>query len=690
MTITTEPIEGEEVSQDLSVRRMTSFAVMTVDWANHRRSYLDNFLSYALAVIPPDSPTAISRDAIRPLIIERFNLTLPSGIVEQLIRRAIKLGYLVLVGESAVRMTDKGKREVSPIPYTLKKLAKEQATLAHHFAEWALAELSITFEPAEATAILLDYVETYYCALMSLADGDDSIRQKLPKIEPTAEQKIAAAFVAEIAENDDALFESIANMARGSMMVSVLYAPALIDSTRGFRHTTIYLDTKIVLRGLGYEGEPAEQSTKELLQLLIRQGARVAIFEFTLAEIRSVIDAVAQKSRNGSMWTARPGSVESYFYKLNASQSLIEQHSVRVESRILQLGLQIDPKPDYENHRYVIDEAEVENALRTGNPNYRPTALKHDVELISSVVRARAGRSRNSLEESRATFMTLNSLVVFTARAAQRQYDESWPLAMFETDVAALTWVKEPLAAPNLPKHLLLSTSLGLINPEQHDWALYIGEIGRLLESTSITDNDVILLRQKYEMDRLAFVNGPAHTPDTERKSAIQISIESARAAVAEELTAPIRATVEQNATRIGELESDLLAATAATDAQRTESDSLLRVLLRPVWRRGAVVKAFVISGSLLTFAVAILATFAPGAPAVLDGYPGGVLVLWALRVIAAAAAVLGGALGPIQKLGTNARRKFILSRLDRMATTPERAAEVGYLVDTTRGTTVP
>jgi hypothetical protein len=682
LTDAPELSEVADRESDASIRRMTSFAVMTVDWSNHGRSYLDNFVSYALAVIPPDSPSAIARESIRPLIEERFNLTLPAGIVQQLIRRAIKLGFLAAVGELAVRMTDKGKREVAPIPYTLRKLAKEQSDLARHFADWASSELQIQFHPEQATAVLLDYVETYYCSLMSLADGDGSIRQRLPKIEPSAEQKIAAAFVTMISETDDDLFESIANMARGSMMVSVLYAPALVDSTRGFRNTTIYLDTKIVLRALGYEGDLAKQATQDLLHILGRQGARLAIFEFTLTEIRSVIDAVAFKSRNGSMWTARPGSVESFFYKIDASQSLIEQHSVRVESSILGLGMHIDPKPDYGNHRYVVDETEIEAALKSGNPNYRQSALRHDVELISSVVRARAGRSRQSLEESRATFMTLNSLVVFTARTAQRQYNEAWPLAMFEMDIAALTWVKEPLAAPNLPKQLLLATSLGLMNPETHDWSLYIGEISRLLESTAITDNDVILLRQKYEMDRLAFVNVPTRAGDGERKSSIKVSIESARAAVAAELTAPIRAEVQESTTRIGELESTLRSATAAAETQKMESDALARTLLKPVWKRGEWAKWIVVLALLFLAALAILATFAPGAATVLEAYPGGIFVLWGIRTVAAIAAVVGGVSGPIQRFGLYARRKYILSGLERTSIAPDRAAGLGFKIE--------
>lgn len=649
---------------------MTSFAVMTVDWSSQRRSYLDNFLNYALYVVPTDPSLAISRDAIRPLIIQRFNLILPANIVEQLVRRAVKVGLLATAGNDRVSLTDKGRKEVAPIEYTLKKLAKEQVELAERFAEWSLDEIGVLFDVPKATSILLDYVETYYCSLMSLSEAGQPLR--LPGIEPTPEQKVAAAFVAAMYGTEDDVFESVANMARGSMMVSALYSPALVDTTRGFRQTTLYLDTKVAFRAMGYESEAAEQSTLELLQILQRQGARIAIFDFTLREIQSVIHAVARKAQSGRLWDARPGSVDAFFYRMNASNAQIEQHSVRVEGRIAGIGVSVDSSPSYENHRFVVDEGEIEAALSAGNPNYHPEGLRHDVQLIASVVRARAGRSRNTLEESRATFITLNSLVVATARTAQYSFKEAWPLVMFESDVAALTWVKEPLAAPNLPKNQLLATSLGLTNPGKHDWGLYIGEIGKLLESDEITDNDLILLRQKYEMDRLAFVVAPGQSKDKSRRQQIRVSVEAARAAVTEQLTAPIQAEKDQVA-------EELRAERSEREAKSAEADRLLASILGPVWRNGALIRWGSAAALLLVAGLAVLATFVPQWEDFLERLPFGELILGAVRTIAVVAAVAGGLWGPIAKICDAARRRYILSKLQKLAVDPGRALEMGF-----------
>ena len=678
--MTEESTSGTTVDSS-AIRRMTAFAVMTVDWSSQRRSYLDNFLNYALAVIPSDSTKAFPREAVRPSIIERFNLTLPGNIVQQLLRRGIRLGFLTAVGDAAVTLTEKGKREVSPIPYTLKKLAAEQVAVAERFVGWAVDEIGLVIESAQANAMLLDYVETYYCSLMSLARSDPSTQLSLPLIEPSPEQRVTAAFVAAMNQTDEALFDSIANMARGSMMVSALYAPSLVDTTRGFSNTTIYLDTKIVLRALGYEGEQAQQATTDLLMILKKQKARLAVFEFTLREIQSVLDAVAAKARGGRMWDSRPGSVEAYFYRTNASNAQIEQHSIRVESQIRALSVNIDPSPSYENHRFVIDEGEIERTLLAGNPNYRSTALKHDVELIAAIVRARRGRARQSLEESRATFMTLNSLVVNTARFAQRDYKEAWPLVMFENDIAALVWVKEPLAVPNLPRNQLLATSLGLTNPGKHDWNLYIAEFGRLLESGSITDDDVILLRQKYERDSLAFVGSTSGANDTDKKREIRTSIEAAREAVRQELTAPIQAEKDQLASELADAHNIANAVQSRADLSRVESDRLLRAHLKRVWMQGAAINWSVRAGLLLVAVAAIAVTFIPDLELWLESLPGGDWVLWGVRLIAVVAAVTGGLWGPIAHLGTVGRERFILRNLKNLEIEPGRAEELGYAI---------
>lgn len=667
---------------------MTAFAVTTVDWSSQRRSYLDNFINYALSVIPPDATTAFPRDSIRPRIIEEFNLILPAAIVNQLVRRAIKLGFLSPVGEFAVTLTEKGRREVAPIPYTLKKLASEQTKVSQRLVVWARNELHLEIEPARATNIILDYVETYYCSLMALSQPGSGTRFRLPKVEPSLEQRVAAAFITSLSESGDELFESIADMARGTMMVSALYAPGLVDTTRGFRNTTIYLDTKIVFRALGYEGEAAQQATSDLLSILARQHARLAVFEFTLREIQSVLEAVAHRARGGRMWGSRPGSVEAYFYRMNASNSQIEQHSIRVEGRMSQLGIHVDANPPYENHRFVVDEASIEETLRRGNPNYRPSALKHDVELIAAMVRSRAGRARGSLEESRATFMTLNSLVVTTARLAEREYKEPWPLVMFENDVAALTWVKEPLAAPNLPRHQLLATSLGLTNPGKHDWDLVIAEIGRLADSDEITDNDVILLRQRYEQQSLDFIASYASAGDTDRRVAARASVADARDAIKRELEAPIQARNEQLSVELADshLEAAALrdqseALSNRSAAQSAETDRLLTLHLNQAWRRAALIKWSIRAALLVVVCGAIAVTFIPDAEAWLEELPAGDVLVWVVRAIAVLAAVLGGFWGPIAELTNSVRKRYLIKCLQRLGVEPGRAETLGYSI---------
>ncbi len=668
---------------DLSVQRMVSFAVMTVDWATQKRSYLDNFLNYVLASIPAATTSAIARNALRSLVIERFNLHLPDQIVQQLVKRAIKLGFLKPVTDAAVALTDQGKKEVAPIPYTLKKLAQEQIAIAEDFARWAGDRLSLAITSEEATTSLLDYVETYYCSLMSLADGNGTSMAHLPNVEPSPTQKMAAAYIADVASSNPDLFESIANLARGSMMVSALYSPALVDTTRGFRNTTIYFDTKIIFRALGYEGDAIGEGTRDLLVLLRRQGARLALYEFTLKEIRSVIDGVSSRALHGSLWESRPGSVESYFYRMSASTSVIEQHSVRVETDIRSLGFEIDASPTFENHRLVVDETEIEESLRHGSPFYRPAALRHDVDLIAAIVRSRGGRARGTLEESRATFVTLNSLVVDVARRVQKQYREAWPIAMFETDVATLTWVKEPLAAPNLPRHQLLATSLGLTNPSKQDWALVVSELGRLLETEGISDNDLVLLRQKYEINRLAFVSASAPQTDEARRRAVVATIDTARDEVEAELTAPLRDELAERQSEIQQLQSTIDTERAAADEQAASSKRLLHQLLNPLWQRGRLLEWGVIVALLVVFVALVVVTLIPGIENFLTNAFGvwGTVIVWIARIASGAIAIVGGFWGPIRNLGERVRRSYLVRQLKKLEVQPTAAADVGFTV---------
>lgn len=521
-----------------TMHRMAGFAVLTVDWNQRHRSYLDNFINFVLAAMNTPSDEANTSQGITDALFESYGIHLPERVINQILKRAQKFGYVERTDGTMFRTSEKGRNQISALKPRLKNLADEQKDLALTFTNWAKDEFGYVLKGNEASEALMDYIQTYYGSLMSSARGSGSI-DTFPPDEPTQLQRLSASFVSWLSKNDPQRFNYTLNIAQGNMLIAALFTPGLIQLDQPFENTTLLLDTKILFRALGYEGPEARIATLEYINLLIQQGASVAAFDFTLKEAKSVLGSALQSLKSGDLWKSRPGSVGAYYFGTNASPGQIDLDMANLETSLGKIGVNIISNPSYEA-RFVVDEQAIEDKIRSSVPLYRDSALRHDVNALSAIVRMRRGKARESFERCRAVFVTLNPHLLKVAREVQDLCSEPWYVVMYETDVATLSWIKSPPTAPQLPRNMLVATCLGILRPSKTMWVSYVHEMERTYENSTISGNELLLLRQKYEQDQLAFVS--TGEPRTKKFDAnVAASIRKAREAVTSDIEAPLK-----------------------------------------------------------------------------------------------------------------------------------------------------
>src|SRR5665811_326914 len=81
-----------------------SWRVWLSYWRDNRRSYLDNFVPYALEAIRRHPRGAMSERDVRDVINEQFGLTFPASVVASLLNRALKRKLLVREIEHSLRL----------------------------------------------------------------------------------------------------------------------------------------------------------------------------------------------------------------------------------------------------------------------------------------------------------------------------------------------------------------------------------------------------------------------------------------------------------------------------------------------------------------------------------------------------------------------------------------------------------
>lgn len=603
-------INGNEVTRNVGdhnqhvAHRLTGFAVLTVDWSDNHTSYLDNFIDFVLSSIVASSLGALSSHEITNALYDSYGIHLPERVVSQILKRGVKLSVLDKGVGNLFQATAKGQRKVSSIRPRLIELSGEQSKLVEAFAEWVRDKHQISLTEETAIEALVNYVDTYYGSLMSTAIGSGSIGT-LPPQEPSQLQWLSASFVKWASDNDPQSFAFLINVAKGSMLFAALFTPKLVQLDHQFNDTTILLDTKILFRALGYEGPEARDATLEYINLLVVQGAAVATFDFTLQEAKSVLGNSCQLAKLGKLWTSRPGTVGASYFLSNASPGQIDLDIAQLENHLRALNINVVMSPIYDE-RYVVDEQEIEDKILAKTRSYRDGALRHDVNALAAIVRLRHGSARDSLENCRAVFVTLNTPLLMVAHEVQDLRHEPWHVAMHDTDIATLAWIKSPPSAPDLPKQLMLATCLSVLHPTDSRWQAYIQVFEDMLSKGEVTDSDVVSLRELYEKDNLFFPPASNRSSNNIRANVVT-SLEKVKLIEKETIESPLKQELLEAAEREAALRRDLeesqrvTAGLMATRA-REESDLRAKCKTQGKWTNRSVATALCLLLFITTF----------------------------------------------------------------------------------------
>lgn len=131
------------------------------------------------------------------------------------------------------------------------------------------------------------------------------------------------------------------------------------------------------------------------------------------------------------------------------------------------------------------------------NPDYRLSSFPDDFSAINSVSRVRKGERYPNIEKCKAVFATTNTTLVHAIKQymLQNSLDYGFPLAISESDLCVLAWLKDFEQDNNLPQMRLLENVLAAITPNKDLMDAYFFILNNMEEMGSISSDEVSLLR---------------------------------------------------------------------------------------------------------------------------------------------------------------------------------------------------
>ncbi len=601
----------------MSTSTLTSLAILKVNWDHLGTDYVENFVPFVVESARESHEEVISLPDMQKTLAESFGLTLPQNAIRMIISRATKRGYFRR--ESGVIYKNKEKcdeldfriaRDAVDATYDRVVSAVQAYAESFHKKSWS---------PEEADRALTDFLaDSSLSLLFDAAEG----RRDTPESEGA--QFIVASFVQHAETSDQSLMDDLVMLARGNLLVNAMYLPEQGKISKRFKRTNVYFDTSFIMYATGFAGPDRAAPCLELLDLLREYGAELRCLAATRNELQGVLDACAARLREGRTRDAYGPTIE-YFVETGKSSSDLELMSARLPGKLRAMGIKVVDPPSYDDSDFQIDEKGFDEVLEQ-NINYgNPNARIHDVDCISAMARLRRGRESRDAEECVALFVTTNTALARSAREFFQADAAPGSIALAVTDyaLANLLWLKNPTAAPELPRKILLADSYAAMQPPPMLWKKYLTEIARLEDGGGVSADEYMLLRHSLSA-KAALMDLTDGRQDAFTEGTVKDILDVAK----ENVRADLRRDLESQRQRRLEAEERLQEARHLATAQK--------VRLRGIATRiGRAIRHLLFGLAFVLLVIGLVVTFPTELPALPGRYiQPGILVLVALLTI--------------------------------------------------------
>jgi hypothetical protein len=543
------------------------YAVLRANYNHNAPNYLDNFTGFVVDVLAQRHPEPLDENVVGQALRETFGLTIPDRVAGVLLKRAVKDGKAESSDQKHFTLSSEALGQVVSLEVTMSKYEQAQSELLSKFVAYVRDRHPdrLVLVEAQPDLHLHNYIERHAVPLLTRAvrgkRGDQG-----QALDLNGSEYLVAAFIATLVESDGVTFGYVVDAVKGAILTGVLdLGPG--DIHRKLRDLTIVLDTPVLLAALGCMGETQQRAVQQTLGLARTLHVKAVCFEHTEREIDGVLDSVVSFLRNRGKFSGVHRAVDAHFVDIGATPADIAVEQDRLRASLQALGVRVLPKPDgYAT--YGLDEVALDELLREQLPSMKDGTRRFDVESLSAVHRMREGASPEHFERCRFVLVTSNFGLVQAARHVDERH--RWPLAMLDSDLAALLWVRSPAVAEDLPREQLLATVYAGMQPGSHLWVKYVEEIARLEQIGGVEPDEAFILRSRPEARRalMDITLGHADGVDAE---AIGTVVERVR----ESLEAPMRVVVDLAQGERDEALRTAQAAEVASLTAKVEIDSL-------------------------------------------------------------------------------------------------------------------
>ncbi len=461
--------------------------------------FIDSFWPFVVRVASETTPYTISD--IKNKLQEEFSLEIPLHVLKTIISRAKGRDYIEQK-ENKYILTAEGSEILNLFEDEEDVQRRINALMQDIVGFFKINGAEISAQDAYAgvnsfiqanLGSLIEYINPG--ANKELTVMDNGVKKH--------NEALLADYFIEAQTNKPQHYPVLKELVHGSIISSILFVPEDTDINRikesKFSNCTVYLDSNIAFAVLGLTSRETNEPAQELMKLMSDLGINLKIFDFTVYQMRTIINAYRQ------MYDRYDPSIEvdtihSHMQIAGWMPSDIPDYLYRLDDKFREKGVEVDyTRIQIDHEKPFNDKFEILKKYKTINGSSgestqspSPASLNHD---LVSIVKIREARKEYvySIENSKALFLTSDvKLNLFDFKEYGHNDAHTVAEVILDRVFANILWLKNPNI--DLPLKSIIATHTKNLFVKRPVWDKFYHELKKAEQSGKITDDQVSLL----------------------------------------------------------------------------------------------------------------------------------------------------------------------------------------------------
>jgi len=495
------------MANDFLNKAIISLAFVKANWDRYKSSYLDNFIPFLSTLFIRKNYTHIEEkhESIARLIVDfkdEFGLNIPYYPMVSIINRA-KVKGLIKKQEHKYLPTS----EIHKYDFTNKveQEIRKYGKIIESFINFSEEEYSIKLSKEEAEETLIYFLKKYDLDILFAVYE----KSALPEVKISKRENfIFSKFVQGIYNRNYELFQLFLDIIIAHILMNAVFYGESLKNFVGpkLKELNLYLDTRIIFRLLGTEGEEVQSVYRNLLKELGSQGVNLFIFSHTYDEISNILQGCLSWIEKYDYDPSKASRVLRFFKSEGFKESDVQMFIDRLDRVLKEYSITKVEPPNYSDYsNYLIDEKKLEEFIEEVykiDPELiyeKDFTIQRDIRSISAIYMLRKGQKPTNIKQAKQIFVTTNSSLAYAARRFEReiQYGEGFyiPACLTDTFIGTIIWLRNPNKVIEISKKKVMANVYSALQPSEELLRQYVAEVKKLKEKGEITEDDYILLR---------------------------------------------------------------------------------------------------------------------------------------------------------------------------------------------------